>query len=30
VRGNTQPETAVYNTLGYVFDPVVRHPVVVA
>ncbi len=30
VRGNTQPETAVHNTLGYLFDAVVRHPVTVA
>lgn len=30
VRGNTQPDTAVHNTLGYLFDAVVRHPVTVA
>jgi DMSO/TMAO reductase YedYZ molybdopterin-dependent catalytic subunit len=29
VRGYTQPDTAVHNTLGYLFDAVVRHPVVV-
>lgn len=29
VRGNTQPEVTAYNTLGYVFDAVVRHPVTV-
>jgi hypothetical protein len=29
VRGHTQPDTAVHNTLGYLFDAVVRHPVVV-
>ena len=29
VRGNTQPATAVHNTLGYLFDAVVRHPVTV-
>ena len=28
VRGNTQPDIAQYNTLGYLFDAVVRHPVV--
>ncbi|MFI5934394.1 sulfite oxidase [Actinoplanes sp. NPDC051494] len=27
-RGNTQPDVAVHNTLGYLFDAVVRHPVV--
>jgi hypothetical protein len=27
--GNIQPDAAVYNTLGYVFDAVVRHPVTV-
>ena len=27
VRGNTQPDQAVYNTLGYLFDAVVRHRV---
>ncbi|GLY93066.1 sulfite oxidase [Actinoplanes sp. NBRC 103695] len=27
VHGNTQPETTVHNTLGYLFDAVVRHPV---
>jgi len=30
IRGNTQPDTAVFNTLGYLFDAVVRHPVTVA
>jgi DMSO/TMAO reductase YedYZ molybdopterin-dependent catalytic subunit len=30
VRGNTQPDVAQYNTLGYLFDAVVRHPVVAA
>jgi DMSO/TMAO reductase YedYZ molybdopterin-dependent catalytic subunit len=30
VRGNTQPDVARYNTLGYLFDGVVRHPVTVA
>lgn len=30
VHGNTQPETTVHNTLGYLFDAVVRHPVQVA
>ena len=30
VHGNTQPETSVHNTLGYLFDAVVRHPVQVA
>jgi hypothetical protein len=29
VRG-TQPDTAAYNTLGYLFDAVVRRPVTVA
>jgi DMSO/TMAO reductase YedYZ molybdopterin-dependent catalytic subunit len=29
VRGITQPEAARYNTLGYLFDAVVRHPVTV-
>jgi DMSO/TMAO reductase YedYZ molybdopterin-dependent catalytic subunit len=28
VHGNTQPEVATYNELGYLFDAVVRHPVV--
>jgi DMSO/TMAO reductase YedYZ molybdopterin-dependent catalytic subunit len=28
VRGNTQPEVAAYNELGYLLDAVVRHPVV--
>jgi DMSO/TMAO reductase YedYZ molybdopterin-dependent catalytic subunit len=28
VRGNTQPDVAVHNDLGYLFDAVVRHPVV--
>ncbi|MFI7540391.1 sulfite oxidase [Actinoplanes sp. NPDC049599] len=28
VRGNTQPDVAEYNKLGYLFDAVVRHPVV--
>jgi hypothetical protein len=27
VHGNTQPEEARYNTLGYLFDAVVRVPV---
>ncbi|MFI5924935.1 sulfite oxidase [Micromonospora sp. NPDC051543] len=27
VHGNTQPDVARYNTLGYLFDGVVRHPV---
>jgi DMSO/TMAO reductase YedYZ molybdopterin-dependent catalytic subunit len=27
VRGNTQPDVAEYNELGYLFDAVVRHPV---
>ncbi|MEV6491335.1 sulfite oxidase [Actinoplanes sp. NPDC051633] len=27
VRGNTQPGVARHNTLGYLFDAVVRHPV---
>ncbi|GAA1610186.1 sulfite oxidase [Actinoplanes couchii] len=30
VRGNTQPETARFNTLGYLFDAVVRVPVTAA
>ncbi|WP_067500584.1 sulfite oxidase [Actinoplanes sp. TFC3] len=30
VRGNTQPDVAAYNELGYLFDAVVRHPVVAA
>ncbi|GAA3921481.1 sulfite oxidase [Actinoplanes auranticolor] len=30
VRGNTQPDVAEYNELGYLFDAVVRHPVVAA
>ena len=30
VRGNTQPDVARHNTLGYLFDAVVRHPVTVA
>ena len=29
VRGNTQPDTTPHNTLGYLFDAVVRHPVTV-
>ena len=29
-HGITQPDTAAYNTLGYLFGAVVRHPVVVA
>ena len=29
-RGNTQPGTTVHNTLGYLFDAVVRHPVQIA
>jgi DMSO/TMAO reductase YedYZ molybdopterin-dependent catalytic subunit len=29
VRGATQPDVARYNTLGYLFDGVVRHPVTV-
>jgi DMSO/TMAO reductase YedYZ molybdopterin-dependent catalytic subunit len=29
VRGNTQPDVTPHNTLGYVFDAVVRHPVTV-
>jgi DMSO/TMAO reductase YedYZ molybdopterin-dependent catalytic subunit len=29
VRGTTQPDTTVHNTLGYLFGAVVRHPVVV-
>ena len=29
VRGNTQPEVARFNTLGYLFGAVVRHPVTV-
>ncbi len=29
-RGNTQPATTTYNTLGYLFDAVVRHSVTVA
>ncbi|MGI5227049.1 sulfite oxidase [Actinoallomurus sp. CA-142502] len=28
--GTTQPDTAQYNTLGYLFDAVVQHPVTVA
>lgn len=28
VHGNTQPDEATYNELGYLFDAVVRHPVV--
>ncbi|MEU7702753.1 sulfite oxidase [Streptomyces sp. NPDC039028] len=28
--GNTQPERAVHNTQGYLFDAVVRHPVTIA
>jgi len=28
VRGNTQPDVADHNELGYLFDAVVRHPVV--
>ena len=27
VHGNTQPDVTAYNTLGYLFDGVVRHPV---
>lgn len=27
--GRIQPETAAYNTQGYLFDAVVRHPVTV-
>jgi hypothetical protein len=27
--GRTQPDQAVYNTQGYLFDAVVRHPVTV-
>ncbi|GII92367.1 sulfite oxidase [Sinosporangium siamense] len=27
ITGKTQPETAVFNTQGYLFDAVVRHPV---
>jgi DMSO/TMAO reductase YedYZ molybdopterin-dependent catalytic subunit len=30
VHGNTQPEVTRYNTLGYLFDAVVRHPVTAA
>ncbi|MFC7274897.1 hypothetical protein ACFQS1_12950 [Paractinoplanes rhizophilus] len=30
VRGNTQPDVARYNTLGYLFDAVVRLPVTAA
>jgi DMSO/TMAO reductase YedYZ molybdopterin-dependent catalytic subunit len=30
VHGTTQPDVARYNTLGYLFDGVVRHPVTVA
>ncbi|HWS38885.1 MAG TPA: sulfite oxidase [Actinoplanes sp.] len=30
VRGNTQPEVAQFNTLGYLFDAVVRVPVTAA
>jgi DMSO/TMAO reductase YedYZ molybdopterin-dependent catalytic subunit len=29
-RGTSQPDTTPYNTLGYLFDGVVRHPVVAA
>ena len=29
VRGNTQPDGPAFNTLGYLFDAVVRHPVTV-
>ncbi|MEV5972470.1 sulfite oxidase [Streptomyces sp. NPDC051921] len=29
LAGNTQPERAVHNTQGYLFDAVVRHPVTV-
>ncbi|GAA1167465.1 DMSO/TMAO reductase YedYZ molybdopterin-dependent catalytic subunit [Kitasatospora gansuensis] len=29
-RGNTQPDVAVFNTEGYLFDAVVAHPVTVA
>jgi hypothetical protein len=27
LAGNTQPDTTVHNTQGYLFDAVVRHPV---
>ena len=30
VHGTTQPDVARYNTLGYLFDGVVRHPVTAA
>nr|BFE71975.1 hypothetical protein GCM10020092_052760 [Actinoplanes digitatis] len=30
VRGNTQPDTTIHNSLGYLFDAVVRHRVVAA
>jgi len=30
VHGSSQPDVAGYNTLGYLFDAVVRHPVTVA
>ena len=30
VRGDTQPETAAFNTLGHLFDAVVRVPVTAA
>jgi hypothetical protein len=30
VTGATQPDKTVYNTLGYLFDAVVEHPVTVA
>ena len=29
-HGTTQPDTTVYNSLGYLFDAVVRHAVTVA
>jgi len=29
VTGATQPDRATYNTMGYLFDAVVRHPVTV-
>jgi hypothetical protein len=30
VTGATQPDRATYNTMGYLFDAVVRDPVTVA
>jgi hypothetical protein len=30
VHGNTQPDVTVHNTLGYLFDAVVRVPVTAA